>query len=88
MRIFLGFRDLKARRIVNNWATLQNRIAKFGFPPGRLIGPNTRAWTEDEVETWIASRPVAKKPVPVGNRRGRPRKAANAVTTNTNDHVA
>jgi hypothetical protein len=79
MTIYLRFRDLKARGIVNNWPTLQKRIEKFGFPPGRLIGPNARAWTEQEVENWIASRPVAKKPAPkreimaadaAGSRRG------------------
>lgn len=58
MTVYLKFRDLKARGLVNNWVTLKNRIAKFGFPPGRLIGPNTRAWTEAEIEAWIASRPT------------------------------
>jgi hypothetical protein len=76
MTTYLRFRDLKARGIVNNWPTLQNRIAKYGFPPGRLIGPNARAWTEVEVEEWIARRPVAKKPAPaVKGHRGRPCKA-------------
>jgi hypothetical protein len=64
MTTYLRFHDLKARGIVNNWPTLQNRIAKFGFPPGRLIGPNARAWSEDEIESWIASRPVHKKAAP------------------------
>ena len=56
--------DLKKRGIVNNWATLQNRIRKFGFPPGRLIGPNSRGWDQDEVEAWIAEQPTAPKPTP------------------------
>jgi hypothetical protein len=64
MTVYLRFRDLKARGIVNNWPTLQNRINKFGFRPGRLIGPNARAWTETEVEAWIAGRPTERKPVP------------------------
>jgi hypothetical protein len=69
MTVYLRFADLKARGIVSNWATLQNRIKKFSFPVGRLIGPNARAWTEDEVEAWIASQPTARKPVP--QRRSR-----------------
>jgi hypothetical protein len=64
MTVFLRFRDLKARGIVNNWPSLRNRITKNGFPPGRLIGPNARAWTEDEIEAWLASRPVERKPAP------------------------
>jgi predicted DNA-binding transcriptional regulator AlpA len=64
MAVYLRFRDLKARGIVSNWPTLQNRIQKFGFPRGRLIGPNARAWTEEEVEAWINSRPIAPKPGP------------------------
>jgi hypothetical protein len=67
MTIYLRFRDLKARGIVNNWPTLTNRIKKYGFPPGRLIGPNARAWTEQEVEAWIAGRPTGPKPTPAGN---------------------
>ena len=69
--------DLKARGIVNSWPMLKRRIEHDNFPPGRMIGPNSRAWTEDEVEDWIASRPTAG-PEPRGvakHRRGRPRKA-------------
>jgi hypothetical protein len=72
MTIYLRFADLKARGIVNNWPTLKNRIRNFGFPPGRLIGPNTRAWTEVEVEAWLANRPTESKPVP----RRRPARCA------------
>ena len=69
--------DLKARGIVNSWAMLKRRIEHDNFPRGRMIGPNSRAWTEDEVEDWIASRPTAG-PEPRGiakRRRGRPRNA-------------
>src|SRR5262249_52782168 len=54
---FLRFSDLVARGIVNNRVTLSNWIATCGFPPGRLIGPNTRAWTDSEVAEWLTSRP-------------------------------
>ena len=73
---FLRFADLKQAGIVNSWPMLKRRIERDGFPPGRMLGPNTRAWDEAEVERWLASRPTAKKPVPVvKGRRGRPRKA-------------
>ena len=75
MTLYLRFRDLRARGIVNNWNTLQEWINKRGFPPGRLIGPNARAWAEGEVEAWIATRPTAPKPISKKARRGRPRKA-------------
>jgi hypothetical protein len=64
MTVYLRFRDLKARGIVANWPTLMNRINKSGFPPGRMIGPNARAWTETEVNEWLATRPIERKPVP------------------------
>ena len=52
------FADLKARKIVNNRATLANWISSEGFPPGRMLGPNTRAWTEQEINDWLAARPL------------------------------
>ena len=56
--VYLRFRDLKARGIVNNWTTLRNWQKREGFPPGILLGPNSRAWAEDEIERWLASRRV------------------------------
>lgn len=58
-KTFLRFRDLKDRGLVFNWPTLLRWIEFEGFPPGRRLGPNTRAWTAEEVEAWVASRPVA-----------------------------
>ena len=55
----LRFADLKARGIVNNWVTLLRWIEHEGFPTGRKLGPNTRAWTDDEISEWIAERPRA-----------------------------
>jgi len=60
----LRFRDLKARNIVTNWVTLNNWIEKEGFPPGRLVGPNTRLWDEPEVVAWLDARPTARRPNP------------------------
>jgi hypothetical protein len=71
----MRFRDLKERGIVATWPTLLDWIARRGFPPGRMLGPNTRAWFESEVYDWLASRPVAPKEVVVTeahvSRRGR-----------------
>jgi predicted DNA-binding transcriptional regulator AlpA len=66
---FLRFRDLQERGVIKNRVTLHNRIKHQGFPEGRKIGPNTRAWTESEVAEWLASRPTEPKPWPAPKRR-------------------
>jgi predicted DNA-binding transcriptional regulator AlpA len=53
---FLRFSDLVERRIVSNRVTLGRWIKDQGFPPGILLGPNTRAWEEGAVNAWLASR--------------------------------
>jgi hypothetical protein len=60
----LRFRDLKARGVVDNWVTLNAWIDREGFPPGRLVGPNTRLWNELDVAAWLEARPIARKPFP------------------------
>lgn len=73
MRKRLRFRDLVALGILNNRVTLKNWIARYDFPRGQLLGPNTRVWSEDEIQDWVARRPVE---LPPGSpRRGRPPKA-------------
>ncbi len=64
MTTLLRFSDLQARGVVNNWVTLRRWIDREGFPTGRMLGPNTRAWSEDEIAAWIASRPTDTKPNP------------------------
>ena len=54
----LRFRDLKDAGIVNNRATLYRWIEDHGFPPGVLLGPNSRGWAEADVLTWLDSRLV------------------------------
>lgn len=74
---WLRFSDLQARNIVKSWPQLKRLTDKYGFPKGRMISPNVRAWTENEVDGWIESRPTAG-PAPKGvakSRRGNPRKA-------------
>jgi len=67
---FLRFRDLQKRVIVPNRVTLHNRIKRDGFPAGRRLGANTRAWTESEIAAWLASRPTDRKPWPAPRREG------------------
>mgnify|MGYP001429119259 FL=1 len=57
--ILLRYHDLVARGIVNNRMTLSRWIDGQGFPPGFMLGPNSRAWPEDEVEAWLAARKAA-----------------------------
>jgi predicted DNA-binding transcriptional regulator AlpA len=77
----LRYKDLKRLNLINNRATLQNRIRHHGFPQGRLLGPNTRVWTQAEIEEYLANRPTAPRPQDLkhleGKRTGR-RKAVPA----------
>jgi predicted DNA-binding transcriptional regulator AlpA len=59
---FVRFRDLKGRGLADSYAQLDNLIRKYGFPIGRLLGPNTRVWSEDEIDAWLANRPTASPP--------------------------
>ena len=56
MSKLLRFRHLKERGIVDNRTTLGRWIKRHGFPPGILIGPNSRAWTEEVIEAWLVER--------------------------------
>ncbi len=55
--------------LVANRATLRNLILKNGFPPGRLIGPNTRVWSDEELDAYVAGCPVGPKATPPSPRR-------------------
>lgn len=57
----IRYKGLKAKGVVNSRMTLKRLIDTQSFPPGTLITPNARAWDEDEVDAWIAARPVARK---------------------------
>lgn len=61
-QVLIRYTDLVAKGVVNSRMTLKRLIDSQGFPPGRLITPNARAWDEGEVNTWIANRPTARKP--------------------------
>ena len=68
----LRFADLKRIGLVGNWPTLKRRIESQAFPPGRLLGPNTRVWTEGEVEAWFVSRPERLEDPPPENEKPAP----------------
>ena len=57
----LRFADLKNRNIISNRPTLARWIEREGFPPGIMLGANTRAWRESDVEAWLASREVKRE---------------------------
>jgi predicted DNA-binding transcriptional regulator AlpA len=67
----IRYRDLKARGIVSNHVTLSRWIEREGFPPGIMLGPNTRAWREFDIEEWLESRPTENPTLRcVAERRG------------------
>ena len=56
MTKILRFADLKERGIVSNRVTLARWIKNNNFPPGFMLGPNSRAWTEETIEAHVAKR--------------------------------
>ena len=64
----LRYNDLVERGIVASRMTLWRLIREHDFPAGKLITPNARAWEEEEVSGWIASRPSAPKPSTRGGK--------------------
>jgi predicted DNA-binding transcriptional regulator AlpA len=66
---FIRFHDLYERGIAKSWLQLKNLQDKYGFPKGRLIGANTRAWTEEEIAARIESRPTDSVPLKGATRR-------------------
>lgn len=84
MTKLLRFRDLKERGVANSWTMLKLRIERDGFPPGRMIGPNSRAWSEEEVDDWYTSRPIAGPGTPRGAaKKNRDRARSKAVDSTT-----
>ncbi|MEE8173056.1 MAG: AlpA family phage regulatory protein [Alphaproteobacteria bacterium] len=60
---YLRYADLVERQIVRNRTTLSRWIKHYGFPPGVLLGPNTRAWPEEEAEAWLQARAAEGSPL-------------------------
>jgi hypothetical protein len=58
MTVLLRFKNLQQRGIVKNWPQFKRSQELYGFPLGRMLSPNIRAWTEEEIDAWIESRPI------------------------------
>jgi hypothetical protein len=63
---------------VSSWTKLKSLQAHENFPIGFMLSANIRAWTEAEVETWLASRPTLGPPLKGAAklRAGNPRRKA------------
>jgi hypothetical protein len=69
---WVRYRDLYEANIVRSWAQLSRMIDSEGFPVGKMLSPNVRAWRLDEVEAWLAHQPASRKvPPPATKRPGR-----------------
>jgi hypothetical protein len=55
---FLCRKNLEERGIAKTNQAVRHIQIHHGFPLGRLLGPGMRVWTEDEINEWLASRPV------------------------------
>jgi hypothetical protein len=64
LRRWARYPDLVDAGLVNNWTQLLRLIDYEGFPTGAMLSPNVRAWPVDEIESWLAGRPTARKSVP------------------------
>jgi predicted DNA-binding transcriptional regulator AlpA len=79
----LRFADLEARNIVHSWPQLKRLVEKHGFPKGRMISPNIRAWDEAEIDEWFKSRPSGGTELKgvARTRKGNPGKRKAAAST-------
>jgi len=62
--IYIRYSDLEAAGIVKNWPTLTRLIEEENFPTGVMLSRNIRAWRQDEINSWLETRPTKRKPVP------------------------
>lgn len=76
---FNKYPKLVARGLVNNRTTLRNRIRAGTFPPGRLLGPNDRVWTDEELDEHAANCPVEPKKAPPPPKTPRRKREPTAV---------
>jgi predicted DNA-binding transcriptional regulator AlpA len=76
LRVWVRIGDLKAAGIAASWTQLYRLIRDEGFPRGKLIGRNTRAWDVQEIETWIDGRPDFDKAKQEHSREARAKRNA------------
>lgn len=58
------FSDLVKIGLFRNRTSLKNAMDRNQFPEGRLIGGNSRVWTESELQTFLDNCPSARKVSP------------------------
>jgi hypothetical protein len=58
------YRDLRERGFVKSRAQLKKMIDEYGFPEGKLLSPNTRTWTDQEVIAYYEACPSERKAPP------------------------
>jgi hypothetical protein len=73
---YVRYHDLRAAGIVSNWPQLYNLVDDYGFPEGVMLSPNTRAWRVEDIEHWLASRPVERKKVATPFRKQQEKEVA------------
>jgi predicted DNA-binding transcriptional regulator AlpA len=61
-RRWVNYKVLKARGLVNNRVTLHRWIKNGDFPEPTQLGPNTLAWTLEEIEAFERARPKGQLP--------------------------
>jgi predicted DNA-binding transcriptional regulator AlpA len=69
--VFYHFKDLVAAGLVANRTSLTRLIDNDNFPPGVMIGRNTRVWPVADIEKWITTRSTARKVTPPNARHPR-----------------
>jgi predicted DNA-binding transcriptional regulator AlpA len=57
---YLSFRDLRARGITFTRKHVLTLMREGRFPLARQISSNRVAWIEDEIESFLANRPVSR----------------------------
>ena len=55
---FLRLKDLQERGIAMTHQAVRHMQLHEDFPLGRLLGPGTRVWTVQEINDWLATRPI------------------------------
>ena len=56
---YLRVRHLQQQGVVDSRMMLE-RLKDFGFPPGKLLTPRMRVWTQREIDAWLDSRPTTQ----------------------------
>jgi hypothetical protein len=50
---WLSFQDLLNDGVVTSWQNMSEWQKRYGFPTGKLFGPNSRRFSRTEIDAWI-----------------------------------